>query len=731
MDKTRNKATLLAIAIVLLLIGYFVFNTLENKKRMIDKETNAHRELLLHSYKLAVLDTEKGLNRLTFEMLTDQKFVNAFEARDRETLYAEALPYLDEAMLRGDADLVGFIAADGAHFLRLTDPLKFGDNITKQRPMIAKALETQKVIVSLDVTLYNISLVSIVPVFKDKNFLGLLQVSAKIERIQERLGNYRGIKSALAFDTKALRKLMPNAQLKEYGEYSLISYSDPLFAQLPQEYNLSEPLRYTRDHMTHIVDIQELHTYDNSSLARMLSAVDISEDEIAHQREIRKLVLVSFLVLVLLSLVLYFGFKALIDHIRNLSVWHVKDLEHQLFNDFLTELPNRKALLRDLSKKEYAAIFLLNIDNFKEMNDLYGHEIGDKILLCVGNTIQEITREYPLTLYKMHSDEYALGLHRGASLEPSSDICKKIFTSLHELRYSIEGISIFVSLSIGVDTCLEEGCDPIGRADMALKTAKKRGISLVRYDDTLNVKEDYLNNIHWTKKIKYAIDEQRFALHYQGVHESSTQAIFEYEALIRMIDNDGSIISPFMFLEIAKKSRLYPHITHFVIQEIFRQLQATPHRYSINLSIDDIMDHETRDMIYAHLNNSNVGERLIFEILEGEGIENYEEISAFIAAVKKHRCRIAIDDFGVGYSNFAHILRLNVDFIKIDASLIKHIDINSGAQNIVQTIVDFSHRLNLQTVAEFVATEEIYNECKRLGVDYIQGFHLSKPEPVV
>lgn len=731
MDKIRNKATLLAIAIVLLLIGYFVFNTLENKKRIIDKETNTHRELLHHSYKLAVLDTEKGLNRLAFEMLTDRKLVSAFEARERDTLYEVAMPYLDEALSRGEADLVGFIGADGAHFLRLMDPKKFGDNITKERPMIAKALQTRKPLVSLDVTLYNISLVSIVPVFNNKNFLGLLQVSAKIDRIQERLNAYGGIKSALAFDTGALRKLLPDTPFKEYGEYSLISFNDPLFLELPLEFSLEKSLRYSNKELTYIVATQKLLTYDNSSLVRIISAIDISKDEIAHKHSIRKLLLVSLIVLILLSVVLYVGFKALIDRIRSLSATHVDELEHQLYNDPLTGLPNRKALLEDVPKKEFAAIMLLNIDNFKEMNDLYGHEIGDKILLSVAYAIKEVAAAYPLTLYRMHSDEYALGLREAVSSDAFDDMGKTILLSLHQMRYSIEGITIFVSLSMGVDICSEHECDLIGRADMALKTAKKRGLSFVKFEDSLHVREDYLNNISWTKKIKDAIDEQRFTLHYQGVHETSSQKVFEYEALVRMIDNDGAIIPPVMFLDIAKKSRLYPHITHFVIQEIFRQLKMTPHRYSINLSIDDIMDLETQEMIYELLRNSNVGSRLIFEILEGEGIENYEEVSAFIHHVKEYGCQIAIDDFGIGYSNFAHIMRLNVDFIKIDASLIKNIDTDPGAQNIVRTIVDFSHRLNLQTVAEFVSSEEIYNECKRIGVDYIQGYYLSRPEPVV
>ncbi len=731
MDKIHIKATSFAIALVLMLVSYFVFNTFEDKKRFLNEKTDQHRELLINSYNLAVVDAEKGLNYFTLKMLTDQNVVNAFEARDRDTLYKLALPYLKDAHERGEVDLAGFIRNDGIHFLRLQDPLKFGDNIAAKRPMIAQALQTQKAIVSLDVTLYNISLVSLVPVIKNNHFLGLLQVSVKIDRIQERLNAHGGIKSALAFDTKVIHKLLPDKKFKEYGNYSLISSNDVLFENLPQNYAFEDSFRSKYNNTAYIIATRELRTYANKPLARMICALDISKDEMAYKREIRELIIVSIIVLILLSIVLYYGFKALIDRIRNLSAQHVQELKHQLFYDFLTGLPNRKALLEDIASKNYTAVILLNIDNFKEMNDLYGHEVGDKILLEMGKAVGEIIADYPFVLYKMHSDEYALGLNESVSSDLFDAMCQEILTRLRTNYYDIEGITVFVTVSMGVDICFDYNCDLIGRADMALKTAKKRGHSFVKYYDELHIKEDYLNNILYSKKLKDAIDDQRLALYYQGVHATSTQEIYEYEALIRIIDTDGTILSPITFLEIAKKSRLYSHITSFVVQQIFKQLKMTPHRYSINLSVDDIMDAQTQKMIYRHLEESDVGDRLIFEILESEGIENYEEISTFIREVKKHGCKIAIDDFGIGYSNFAHIMRLNVDFIKIDASLIKNLDIDLSAQDIVRTVVEFCHRLGLKTVAEFVSSEAIYDEAKDLGVDYVQGYYLSEPVPTV
>jgi c-di-GMP phosphodiesterase len=168
-----------------------------------------------------------------------------------------------------------------------------------------------------------------------------------------------------------------------------------------------------------------------------------------------------------------------------------------------------------------------------------------------------------------------------------------------------------------------------------------------------------------------------------------------------------------------------------VIHEIFNQLQTTTHSYSINLTLDDILNQETQNTIYDLLKHTDAGNRLIFEILESEGIENFEEVSAFITHVKQYGCKIAIDDFGSGYSNFAYLMRLNVDYIKIDGSLIKHLDIDLSAQDIVRSIVEFANRLNVQTIAEFVSTASIYEECKELGIDYIQGYYLSEPQATV
>jgi len=731
LNKIRIRATLYAMGIVIALIAYFVYSILQDKKRVLEEKTHSHRELLKNAFELSMLDTEKGLNHYACKMLSDHRIVDAFEAGDRNALYALSLPYFNEAHTRGEADLTGFIHADGVHFLRLQDPKKFGDNISKKRPIIAQAIQSRRPITSLDVTIYNISIISILPIFKEGKFLGILQVAANINRIQDRLNAHSGIKSALAFDSKILSDVLPSqTKLKHYENYSIISSNDPLFEHLPSKYAFDYSIRHTIGETTYIIASRELRTYSNKSIARIVCALDITYDEVTYTKEISNLLLASATMLILLGLILHIGFKSLIRRINRKSAKLNEQLRQQLYTDSLTKLPNRKALIENIHDQKHLGILLINIDNFKEINDLYGHGIGDKLLQAVGESIQKIAVTYTLFLYKMPSDEYALLLNDNLNTKTFDQMCHAILHSLNETYYEIDGITILATVSIGADFCLESRCDLIGRADMALKTAKKQSLSFLKYNESLLIKEEYLNNILWSKKLKDAIDDQRFVLYYQGIHDTTTQDIYEYEALIRLIDTDGSIIPPNTFLEIAKKSRLYPHITKFVIRTIFEQLRTTPHRYSINLSIADILNSEMKTMLYSFLRESDVGNRLIFEILESEGIENHTEVTNFITHVKAFGCRIAIDDFGTGYSNFAHILRLNVDFIKIDASLIKNLDVDLSAQDIVRTIVEFAHRLNIKTVAEFVHSQDVYDECQDLGIDYVQGYHLSKPKPL-
>lgn len=176
-----------------------------------------------------------------------------------------------------------------------------------------------------------------------------------------------------------------------------------------------------------------------------------------------------------------------------------------------------------------------------------------------------------------------------------------------------------------------------------------------------------------------------------------------------------------------KKTKLYSHITQEVIHQACNTFKDREEAFSINLSIDDIKDSNTVQEIIKTIIKTNTASRIIFEILESEGIENYEEVVNFITQIKALGAKIAIDDFGTGYSNFEHILKLNVDYIKIDGSLIKGIQQDKKHKIIVETIVDFAKKVGSKTIAEFVSDEEIFKNIKEIGVDFSQGYFTGKP----
>ncbi len=199
--------------------------------------------------------------------------------------------------------------------------------------------------------------------------------------------------------------------------------------------------------------------------------------------------------------------------------------------------------------------------------------------------------------------------------------------------------------------------------------------------------------------------------------------------LVRYIDEDGKVYSPFFFLEVAKRSRLYPEITKTVITKACKTFSNRDEKFSINLSIEDILNVSTIEFLIQEVKKYNLERQLIVEILESEGIDNYGSVINVIENLKTNGVEIAIDDFGTGYSNFAYLISLDINTLKIDGSLVKDIDTNLSSKAIVKSIVSFAKELNIRTVAEFVSSENIYNVIKEIGVDYAQGYYLSEPIP--
>ena len=393
------------------------------------------------------------------------------------------------------------------------------------------------------------------------------------------------------------------------------------------------------------------------------------------------------------------------------------------YYDQLTGLPNRQKIVLDMSNRNPSVCVIFNIDDFKEINDFYGIETGDNILEQVGEWFSQMNF-FP---YRISGDEFAILLHENFTWNDLRNRITALMILLEEKVFIVKdetiNLRMTVGAAIGNNTLLT-------RADIALNRAKKEKISIALYAEHENIEETYRSNMKMSSAIRLALAKKQIICHYQPIMNIVTGRIDKFETLVRMINDNGEIIFPSQFLAIAKKAKLYSQITIEVIKQACTLFSNRSEEFSINLSDSDMRDPRVVKEIIHTITKTKTAHRIVFEILESEGIENFTEVVEFITTVKELGAKIAIDDFGTGYSNFENILKLNVDYIKIDGSLIQGIHDNSRHHIVVETIVDFARKIGAKTIAEFVSCEEIYDSLKELGADYSQGYYTGQPEEI-
>ena len=403
-------------------------------------------------------------------------------------------------------------------------------------------------------------------------------------------------------------------------------------------------------------------------------------------------------------------------------------LKEMLITDFLTSLPNRQKLIDDIksnknSQNNFLALF--NIDSFKEINDFYGHKIADKVLILVAKRLIELTKDKDIALYKMPSDEYALYSTQKTQINRFYFDIQEIILTLNNEKIKIQEYDIFINFSCGI-AYNEDNL--LIKADVALQKSKISKKYIIIYSSEIDNSEQITDNIKKLKVLKTAIKDNNIVPYFQPIFNLHSNRIEKFECLARIKTKDKEVLVPFSFLDVAFKTKLYEHITKSMITKSFEYFSDKDYEFSINISKEDILNDSTKNFIFESLKKFNNPQRVVFEILESEEIANYEQIKDFIQDVKAIGSKIAIDDFGSGYSNFGHILELNTDYLKIDSSLVRYVKNNENSKQIVKTIVAFAKQLNLKTIAEFIEDKESLEILKELGCDYAQGYYIGKPE---
>ena len=421
--------------------------------------------------------------------------------------------------------------------------------------------------------------------------------------------------------------------------------------------------------------------------------------------------------------------KTLEDHVQKKT----KEISDKLYYDELTNLKNRYALQEDIKDCDFVSVALVDIDSFDDINELYGFSTGNLVLIETANILNEFSAKYNVTVHRIHGNVFSVTDKRMMGFSKYDQFISELSTLFKNRPIIVEelDIEIFIDVTLGISIAQEE---PLKTAGIALKKAKKTNQRFFVYNNELDTKEIIEKSIFWREKIKCALKNNTVTPFYQPIFNRNKE-IVKYETLMRIkdVDKDGNevFLLPYLFLDVAVKTKQYLQLSNHVISKALADLNRTDKQISFNLSFKDILDLDFVESLDKNLDkiDSVNKERIVFEILESDHISDYSILEDFIFKYRKQGIKIAIDDFGTGYSNFAHILKIRPDYIKIDGSLIKDIDTDKNSFEMVKSIIEFSKALNIRVIAEFIHSQEVFDLVMGLGVDEFQGFHLGKPAP--
>jgi diguanylate cyclase (GGDEF)-like protein len=412
--------------------------------------------------------------------------------------------------------------------------------------------------------------------------------------------------------------------------------------------------------------------------------------------------------------------------------------------DVLTGLPNRSSLESVLTKAvaqakrsgTLAAVALLDLDHFKNINDTMGHSAGDRLLKMTANRLTSVVRETD-TVMRLGGDEFVVIAPNMQSADGAAIHAQKLIDALR-LPFPAEDQDLFVSTSVGIALAPIDGADSdtlLQSADLALYKAKADGRGKFHfYNEQMNDEAQEYRQIE--AKLRQALSGNEFILHYQPKVDIDTGEIVGMESLIRWDQPDRGMIAPDDFIPVAEKCRLIVEIGEWVLYEACRQniewqkAGMPPLNCSVNLSPQQLKDSQLVETIDKVLDKTGFDPTCLeVEITESAILDNIEGITALLRLLRMRGISVSIDDFGTGYSSLTHLKQLPVDKLKIDRSFVSNIMGMDGDAEITSATISLGHKFGLQVIAEGVEEKTQLDFLRAEGCDQAQGYYLSRPLP--
>ncbi|MGH8771454.1 MAG: putative bifunctional diguanylate cyclase/phosphodiesterase [Burkholderiales bacterium] len=416
-------------------------------------------------------------------------------------------------------------------------------------------------------------------------------------------------------------------------------------------------------------------------------------------------------------------------------------IEHLAKHDPLTNLPNRVSLQQTvetaLTQSAVGAVLFIDLDHFKYVNDNFGHKAGDLLIIGVAGALRETLREMAVQIYRLGGDEFAIHLPQGLRTD-AIEIAEKVLEAVRHYKLQAAGHRRISNLtaSIGVALYPFHGSDIVSvlsSADIAMYQAKDHGRNrYMLYDQEATNLRSTHKRVHWSKKLREALDEDRLVLYAQPVVRLSDRSPVHHEVLVRIREDDGKIVLPGQFIEIAESLGIVQEVDMEVVRKLLAHTKTEKRepklRYFVNLSRVSISDHRWVRKFHQMMTESGADlSQLVFEITETAAMSEIDVTLSFIRELKELGCRFALDDFGAGFSSFYYLKRFDVDYLKIDGSFIRDLATDEGSQVFVKALCEVARGLSKQVIAEWVEDPRVARLLIEMGAQYGQGFLFQQP----
>lgn len=432
-------------------------------------------------------------------------------------------------------------------------------------------------------------------------------------------------------------------------------------------------------------------------------------------------------------------------HLRKLNQ-QLADREQQIWKqanyDFLTELPNRRLfsdrLEQELNRVKRAhekfALLLIDLDEFKDINDTQGHEQGDNLLVEASKRIASCLRKTD-TIARLGGDEFVVILKNVVDEKNVERIADKILDKL-QTPFNLKEES-YISASIGITICPDDSSDIVEllrNADQAMYAAKADGRNKFHYF-THSMQHSAQERANLIRELRNAVQEEQFEIYYQPIEDLTTGVVFKAEALIRWNHPEKGLISPFSFIPILEDTRMIIEVGDWIFLEAAKQAQAWRKQYhenfqiNVNTSALQFQSGKTENWYQRIAEIGVSAEAVGIEITESMLMEGQENISEHLIELRDLGFQVSLDDFGTGYSSLAYLKKFDIDYLKIDKSFVNQISEDSDDKVLCEAIIIMAHRLGLKVVAEGIETAEQKSLLQSINCDFGQGYHLAKPLP--